>query len=98
MGTALAGQLLEQHPGLKSREDRIRALAGLMRELGYGCDAGRSPVIEANNCVFHKLAMNNPEVCEFDRSLLAAFTGAKVDHQECMATGGSVCRFRFKPR
>ncbi len=98
MGSELAQKLLAQHPGLKTREEKVRALAGLMRELGYGCNAGQAPVIEANNCVFHKLAMKNPEVCEFDRSLLASFTGCRVDHQECMATGGAVCRFKFKPK
>lgn len=98
MGSELAQNLLVQHPGLKTREEKVRRLAELMRDLGYGCDAGEARVIEANNCVFHKLAMKNPEVCEFDRSLLATFTGSKVDHQECMAKGGAVCRFRFKPK
>ncbi len=42
--------------------------------------------------------MKNPEVCQFDLSLLSGLTGSKVDLDECMARGGHVCRFRFTPR
>jgi len=55
-------------------------------------------VIAADNCVFHDLALKDPEVCEFDLALLSTFTESRVDHQECMARGGGVCRFKFRPK
>jgi hypothetical protein len=58
----------------------------------------KAPVIEADNCVFHKLAMKNPEICHFDLAMMGSFTESKVDHQERMTRGGNVCRFKFIPR
>ena len=69
--------------------------------MGYDARAGRdagAATIEADNCVFHELAMRNPDVCQFDLALLAGYTGSKVTLDECMAHGGHVCRFRFTPR
>ena len=72
-----------------------------MDELGYDARTGQSiagaPTIEADNCIFHELAMKNPEVCQFDLALLSGFSGSKVELTECMARGGHVCRFRFTP-
>jgi predicted ArsR family transcriptional regulator len=72
-----------------------------MTELGYEAQATqdkRQPAIEACNCLYHHVAAVHPEVCEFDLALLRGVTGADVEHEECMVRGGSVCRFRFKPR
>ncbi|HLO64147.1 MAG TPA: hypothetical protein VK165_14410, partial [Azonexus sp.] len=102
MGSAVAGQLLRQHPGLEGRQQRVDKLAGIMEEMGYETAkadaAGAEPRIEASNCVFHKLAMDDPDVCAFDLALLSTFTDSAVDHEECMAKGGNVCRFRFLPK
>lgn len=101
MGQQVAAQLRAQHPGLRTRQDRVLKLAELMEQLGYNT-AGTTildpTVIAADNCVFHDLALKDPSVCEFDLALLAAFTESRVDHQECMARGGHVCRFKFRPR
>lgn len=81
---------------------RVEELARVMDELGYDArvakDIGGVPTIEADNCVFHALAMKSPEICHFDLALLSGYTGSKVEHHECMARGGSVCRFRFVAR
>jgi predicted ArsR family transcriptional regulator len=102
MGSRVAAQLRAQHPGLASRQEKVMKLSELMEELGYrtgGVTAAASaPTIVADNCVFHDLALKDPDVCEFDLALLSGFTDSKVEHQECMAKGGHVCRFRFKPR
>lgn len=101
MGAKVGNQLRAQHPGLRSRTDRVLKLAELMEQLGYNT-ANTSvldpSVISADNCVFHDLALKNPEVCQFDLALLATFTESRVDHQECMAKGGHVCRFKFRPK
>jgi len=76
----------------------IEQLASLMNELGYDARTAKdssTPTIEADNCVFHELAMADPKVCEFDLALLAGYTGKDVVHQKCMARGDHVCCFRF---
>jgi predicted ArsR family transcriptional regulator len=102
MGSRVATQLRSQHPGLKTRQQKIQKLSDLMEQLGYNTSrvtaTGSASVIEADNCVFHDLALKTPEVCEFDLAFLSTFTDSKVDHQECMAKGGNVCRFKFRPK
>lgn len=102
MGTGVAGQLATQASPGGSAAVRIRQLANSMTDLGYGAHAVEGPdevpAIEANNCVFHHLAADYPEVCQFDLALMGTFVGAEVEHQECMVRGGRVCRFRFKPK
>src|SRR5262245_38793139 len=97
MGAAVAERMRSQHPGLTSRQQKVDKLSEVMEELGYdtrdNADNVGAATIEADNCIFHNLAMKNPEVCAFDLALLSTFTDSKVDHQECMARGGNVCRF-----
>lgn len=99
IGAGVAEQLRNQSPGLGTREQKVEKLAAVMDRLGYNAKtvaaAGKAPVIEADNCVFHELAIKNPEICHFDLEMMGAFTDSKVDHQECMARGGNVCRFKF---
>jgi predicted ArsR family transcriptional regulator len=103
IAAAVVEQLQQRGNGKRNAtaRERIGALAEVMDELGYdartGTDAG-VPTIEADNCVFHELAMKHPEVCRFDIALLSGYTGNKVELHECMAHGGHVCRFRFTPR
>ena len=100
IGTAIGTRLREQSQALASREQKVEKLAGIMDGLGYNARraAGGAPAIEADNCVFHELAAKNPEICQFDLALMGAFTDSKVDHQECMARGGNLCRFKFNAR
>ena len=100
LGSAVARQLRGQHPGLQSRQQKVEKLSQLMGQLGYESRnaAAGAPSIEAYNCIFHTLAVKNPEICQFDLALLSTFTDSKVDHQECMARGGNACRFRFLPK
>jgi predicted ArsR family transcriptional regulator len=81
---------------------KVARLANVMDELGYdarvGADVNSMPAIEADNCIFHELAKKNPEICHFDLALLSSATDSKVEHHECMARGGNVCRFKFSAR
>ena len=101
IASAVVAQLQQRAPGLVNRRQKIEKLSEVMDELGYDARTGRNlgglPTIEADNCVFHELAMKNPAVCQFDLALLSGFTGSKVELDECMARGGHVCRFRFTP-
>jgi predicted ArsR family transcriptional regulator len=101
IASAVVAQLRQRAPEKDSRQQKVAKVSKLMDELGYdartGKDIAGAPTIEADNCVFHELAMNNPEICQFDLSLLSGLTGSKVELDECMARGGHVCRFRFTP-
>ncbi len=98
LGSKVGAQLRNQHPELKTHQEKVRKLSEIMEEIGY---SATSTMIEgadgilADNCVFHTLSMKNPDICQFDLALLSAFTGSAVDHQECMARNGNVCRFKF---
>lgn len=98
IGSSVAVQLRAQNPGLEGREQKVERLAAVMDQLGYNAKAtaaGKTPVIEADNCVFHELAVKIPEICKFDLAMMGAFAGSPVEHQECMARGSNVCRFKF---
>ena len=101
-GKGVALQLRSQYPGLKSRQQKVEKLSEVMEQLGYATKkvtaADGAPTIEADNCIFHQLALKNPEICQMDLALLSTFTDSKVDHEECMARGGNVCRFKFTPK
>jgi predicted ArsR family transcriptional regulator len=98
MGRKVAATLAARLAGAPGSADRIAAVATIMRELGYDA-ASRTengePVIEAHNCVFHKLAEKSAEVCSFDVALLSAASGRPVEHRTCMVRGGDACRFHF---
>ncbi|WP_141732840.1 helix-turn-helix transcriptional regulator [Oligoflexus tunisiensis] len=84
-----------------SGQGRTEAIVTIMNELSYEAvvsadPTGEIPSIEAHNCVYHNLAREYPEVCQFDIELLEKFSGLKVDHQECIIRGGNVCRFAFR--
>jgi predicted ArsR family transcriptional regulator len=100
-GRRIGGQLLRQHGDQDTPEEKVQTLAATMADLGYNArkleDADGAPLIEADNCVFHNLAVKNPQVCRFDLALMSTATGCEVEHQECMAKNGNVCRFKFKP-
>ncbi|CAN7599890.1 winged helix-turn-helix transcriptional regulator [Pseudoduganella sp. LjRoot289] len=99
MGTQVGQQLRAQLAGASQPAERLRQLSGLMQELGYDASVQGGPdanLIEADNCVFHNLAAANPHICKFDLALMSAFTEGDVEHQECMAIGGQVCRFKFR--
>jgi predicted ArsR family transcriptional regulator len=102
MGANVAKKLLAQHSDLENQEQKLEKLADIMNQLGYSTryvgNENGAQVVEAVNCIFHEIALKNPEVCQFDIALLSKFTDSTIQHQECMATGGHVCRFKFTPK
>jgi predicted ArsR family transcriptional regulator len=79
-------------------EQLLPSIAGLMRDLGYEAHLAGSDgdvEIEAHNCVFHDLAMQDDAICAVDLALLGGLTGRTVEHRTCMARGERSCRFGF---
>ncbi|MEO5565151.1 MAG: MarR family transcriptional regulator [Luteimonas sp.] len=83
-----------------SGEALARALAQRLDALGYEAVPARHGddwQVEAFNCVFHGLARQHPQVCQFDLAYMEATTGRRVHHMECIIRGGQVCRFKLGP-
>lgn len=102
IGAGVARQIRSEFPGLSTHEEKVEKLAEVMDQLGYNARNATLPggeaVIEADNCVFHRMAVKDLEICHLDMGLMETFTDSKVEHHECMARGGNVCRFRFTPK
>ncbi|MFA5530713.1 MAG: hypothetical protein WDA11_08600 [Thiohalomonadaceae bacterium] len=81
-------------------QQRLARLLDTMNRLHYQArpDTSRGLGITASNCVYHDLVREHPEVCEFDLELLSTFMDMDVEHVECTARGGRVCRFAFSPK
>ena len=95
------GQQLRSRLWGKSIEEQIEEINSIMNELGYEARVlpprpGELPMIAAHNCVYHKLADQHPEVCQFDLSLMESLlNNQEATQEECMVRGGSTCRFSF---
>lgn len=96
LGKQAGRKIRDGFSGQDSVQNRIADLSEKMAKLGYEARVvPGQPEIEAQNCVFHKLALRNPDVCRFDLALLSAATGQDVAHKTCMARGDGKCCFRF---
>jgi predicted ArsR family transcriptional regulator len=102
IGANVAQQIRSQYPNLSTHEEKVEKLAEVMDQLGYSTRntsvSGGESIIEADNCVFHSLAKKDLAICHLDRGLMETFTDSNVEHHECMARGGDVCRFKLKPK
>lgn len=100
LADALADTLAPQFAG-KPPAERVVETLRIMNELGFhaqlSAGQGEPAAIEAVNCIYHDLAQKFQEVCAFDRALMANLLQRDVDHVECMAKGGGVCKFNIKP-
>lgn len=82
----------------KTNAQLLAEISKAMNELGYRSflkqsDIRKGAVLEASNCVYHKIATEHPELCQFDVQFLESASGLKVKLESCIARGGSICRF-----
>ncbi len=100
LGLKLANKLRSQFDG-KSSDQRLAELSLIMTNLGYQVSATTEPetdlpMIQAANCVYHDIAQQHPEICQFDLALMSSLLDKKVEQLGCMANGDCACRFRIK--
>jgi DeoR family transcriptional regulator, suf operon transcriptional repressor len=98
LGQKIAESLAPQFTD-KNAEQKAETLAMIMQNLGYQVSvehAEESTTINAVNCVFHDLAQEHTELCEFDRTLIRTLLDNPVEQTECMAKQGCACRFKTK--
>ncbi|MCB1568561.1 MAG: MarR family transcriptional regulator [Xanthomonadales bacterium] len=98
LGQQAAASLTTAHDA----DEATRLLAEQLDALGYeaeviGLDDGHTEV-QAWNCVFHTLARQHPDVCQFDLAFMRAATGREVHRSHCMLHGQPSCRFRLGAR
>jgi DeoR family suf operon transcriptional repressor len=99
LGNNLSQNFLSRFKG-KQTDERIEELLKIMDELGFKTknlkdSDSNERTIEACNCIYHDLAQKHEEICEFDRTLMSSLLDKDIEHVECMAKGGAVCRFKI---
>ncbi len=98
LGTKLAKSLLPAADNVDTAE-KLRHLLEIMQSLGYVAEQGvevQGASIQAYNCVYHDLANEFPELCEFDRALISTWLDKPVEQTQCMAQGDCVCIFKLQ--
>jgi len=98
LGAKIASSLAPQFKGQNAGE-KTQTLAVILQNLGYQAEVSEQDgemTVSAINCVFHDLAQEHAELCEFDRSLIRTLLDNPVEQTECMAKQGCACRFKTK--
>jgi predicted ArsR family transcriptional regulator len=96
----LSESLLPQFVG-KNTDDRLKLLLSVMDGLGFQAKLTQNAetqqiAIEASNCIYHDLAQEYEEVCEFDKTLISTLSATQIEHLKCMAKGDHLCAFSIK--
>lgn len=95
LGRKVADSLAGQFAGQDSAQ-KAQTLTIILHKLGYQAEIeqqGNQVTITAINCVFHDLAQQHTELCEFDQTLIRSLLDKPVEQIECMAKQGCACRF-----
>jgi DeoR family transcriptional regulator, suf operon transcriptional repressor len=97
MGVKLGQSLLPQFSP-KTPEERMLSLVELMQNLGYHAELlqQEGPAgIKAVNCVYHDLAQQHPQLCQFDQALISTLLGQPIQQTSCMVNKDCDCRFKL---
>lgn len=97
LADSIAASMADRFKG-RTPGEVLTEMTKVMNELGYRSvvkqsDLRKGAVIEANNCVYHSVALKHPELCQFDTQLIKKVTKMDVKLESCIARGGEVCRF-----
>jgi DeoR family suf operon transcriptional repressor len=78
-----------------TRADRIEAF---LEKRGYfprWSQEGAGPLLHLANCPYREIAEHVPELCSFDKALLASLTGTNVRLEASIAGGAATCCFHL---
>ena len=96
-GRKVAQEHLRRLQG-KSREQRIEAALGILKELGGAAtfrEEGGQHFIYGNGCPIAAATANHPEACLLAESLLTEIIGSQVK-EHCIRGPAPLCRFQVK--
>ncbi|HMO58903.1 MAG TPA: transcriptional regulator [Roseiflexaceae bacterium] len=95
-----AEQLAQQYaPRLagKSRAEQVAALAALLTDQGYMCEAETLPdgsfALVEYNCPVDCVARDYPQACANELALYESLLGVPIIREETIAAGGNCCRY-----
>lgn len=81
---------------LQAQQSNIQTeLPTVMQTLGYQAKPHANG-LQAYNCVYHDLVTQHPELCSFDRALIASFLGEAIEQTACMQHGDCACIFQLQ--
>jgi predicted ArsR family transcriptional regulator len=93
-GQSLGRASIEQtEASIASRTERVEAF---LEERGYfprWSQVGDGMRLHLANCPYREIAEQVPEMCSFDKALLAGLTGTNVRLEASIATGAPACCF-----
>ena len=102
MGKQVAQQLQAQNPEPGNQASKTEHMTSIMQQLGYAASSVRNTdgtmTINADNCIFHTLAVQNPEVCRFDLAMIGGYTDSEVSLEQCIAKGEHLCKFKLNKK
>lgn len=103
LGTKVALSMESRFRQAASVPKLLVEISKALNELGYRValkqsDLRKGAVLEATNCVYHSVAQKHPELCEFDIQFIEKASGMNVTLEDCIAKGGSVCRFCLRKK
>ncbi|OAI21078.1 transcriptional regulator [Methylomonas lenta] len=100
MGVKLGRSLLPQFSH-KTPQQKTLALIDLMQSLGYHAELLQQDgqtTIKAVNCVYHDLAQEHPQLCQFDQAFISTLLEQPIQQTACMVKKDCDCRFRINPQ
>ncbi|MFZ2725442.1 MAG: HTH domain-containing protein [Methylococcaceae bacterium] len=80
----------------KNEAEKIKELLSIMNNLGFVVNqTNQIDIIQAHNCIYHDLAKQYVEICQFDLALMSSLLNKEVEQLSCMAKGDCSCRFKI---
>lgn len=81
----------------KNNIEQLNELLAIMNKLGFVVSkiTTDANLIQANNCIYHDLAQQYPEICQFDLALMSSLLNKEIEQLSCMAKGDCACRFKI---
>jgi predicted ArsR family transcriptional regulator len=94
----VAGSMAERFARKTTSASLLTEITDALNELGYRAslkqkDLRKGAIIEATNCVYHTVAKQHPELCQFDIRFIESASKMNVKLESCIARGGATCRF-----
>lgn len=95
LGTTLAEKIRTRFEN-QGVDKRFEELIKIMTDLGYQVESDHNLLIRAHNCVYHDLALEHNELCDFDVALISGLLNQEVSQITCMAKGDCACNFQIR--